>query len=76
MIAYTSLSLLKLYGIARPLHYRKNVTAARSKRLIAYSWLSFTAPIVSMVVLGMVMQQTASKKAWLAYADKLRRVMA
>ncbi|KAI1714303.1 DihydroCaffeic Acid Receptor [Ditylenchus destructor] len=41
MVSYVSLGLLKLYGIARPLHYRNKVTMKRCIRLIILSWVAF-----------------------------------
>jgi len=75
MVSYISLSLLKLYGIARPLHYRKNVVAARCKRLIGYSWLTFTALILAMVMVGVFLQRVVSKETWLAYTQRANSVL-
>uniref|UniRef100_A0A915CQ22 G-protein coupled receptors family 1 profile domain-containing protein n=1 Tax=Ditylenchus dipsaci TaxID=166011 RepID=A0A915CQ22_9BILA len=41
MVSYVSLGLLKLYGIARPLHYRNQVTMKRCVQLIVLSWIVF-----------------------------------
>jgi len=46
MVTYIALGFLKLYGIARPLHYRKRVTMARVKGLIAASWVAFAILVV------------------------------
>uniref|UniRef100_A0A915ETC5 Uncharacterized protein n=1 Tax=Ditylenchus dipsaci TaxID=166011 RepID=A0A915ETC5_9BILA len=41
MISYCSLCLLKLYGIAKPLHYRNRFTIYRCLQIILFSWIIF-----------------------------------
>ncbi|KAE9553589.1 hypothetical protein FO519_003184 [Halicephalobus sp. NKZ332] len=41
MISYVSLSLLKLYAVARPFNYRKTVTMKRCVYLVCVSWVVF-----------------------------------
>jgi hypothetical protein len=41
MVSYVSLSLIKLYSVWQPLHYRNRVTMQRCVYLVAFSWLFF-----------------------------------
>lgn len=75
MVSYMSLSLLKLYGVANPLSYQHYMMGNRCKRLIGYSWLSFTALILTLVMVGVALQRTMSRKTWLGYAEWANRVL-
>uniref|UniRef100_A0A1I8AG79 G_PROTEIN_RECEP_F1_2 domain-containing protein n=1 Tax=Steinernema glaseri TaxID=37863 RepID=A0A1I8AG79_9BILA len=41
MITYVSLSVLKLYAVARPFYYRQAFTMRRCGYLIVFSWVVF-----------------------------------
>ncbi|KAI1729571.1 serpentine type 7TM GPCR chemoreceptor srx domain-containing protein [Ditylenchus destructor] len=41
LITYVCLGILKLYGVAQPLHYRNKVTMRTCIRIIAFSWAAF-----------------------------------
>lgn len=56
MISYVSLSLLKLYAVAKPFNYRKTVTMKRCIYLVCISWAVF------LIILTMTLSVTAVTK--------------
>lgn len=75
MVSYISLSLLKLYSIARPLHYRKSGAQAWCKRLIACSWLTFVLFLPTTAVVGAVLERVAGRDTWSAYVKTIRTLV-
>ncbi|CAD5228277.1 unnamed protein product [Bursaphelenchus xylophilus] len=54
MCSYVAQSVMKLYGVARPLQYRRYITMARCKQFCVASWVLFVVCIIytgSMVAL-------------------------
>jgi len=55
MVSYVSLSLVKLYAVARPFHFRKSITMRRCIHIVVFSWVMFTVLVlVTLSVTAMV----------------------
>uniref|UniRef100_A0A914KGS6 G-protein coupled receptors family 1 profile domain-containing protein n=1 Tax=Meloidogyne incognita TaxID=6306 RepID=A0A914KGS6_MELIC len=82
LVTYTSIGLLKLYGIAEPLKYKKKVTMERCVSLIKISWLVFilifgaTMGFTILVKIEILAELTGCKvENCLTYMYKVRNVL-
>uniref|UniRef100_A0A915D4A5 G-protein coupled receptors family 1 profile domain-containing protein n=1 Tax=Ditylenchus dipsaci TaxID=166011 RepID=A0A915D4A5_9BILA len=54
MVSYVFMGLLKLYGIARPLHYLHHITMKKCVKIIVLSWLVFFILVtVTMILIAL-----------------------